>query len=200
MNGRLCPNTILTIQTLFFRAMLGSSVIPLQVLLKWYLLFHPATETWILLEIQESCKNLREVAPSCPILRHLISCGSCFNAQDSSTLLQGAHLSNTERQTTVLWHFSGFPFSHAITVNNYWRASNTQFAGVVLLCTTSNKHPFHYSLKNACVCHWQTLTLIPDTTPLPSISCFLDQACMQDMMRSMMRFPKFMTHTELRII
>lgn len=50
----------------------------------------------------------------------------------------------------------------------------------MLLFAISNKPSFHYLFKDACVCHWQTLTLIPETMLLPSISCFLDQACMWD--------------------
>jgi len=76
--------------------------------------------------------------------------------------------------------FLDSPFSHTGTINNYRRAIRTRFAGAALLCAINNTHPFHYVLKDACACCWKDLTLIPETTLLLSIACFLAQVCVWD--------------------
>lgn len=133
--------------------MLGSSLIPLQVPLKCHLLFHPATDTWILLGIQESCKIPQKLHLTAQV------CGTSFHVVVVSMPKIPAHFCREHTYPTQGGRsrcFSTFldsPFP-TIAVNNYQRASHTQFAGAVLLCAISNEHPFHYLFKDASVCHW----------------------------------------------
>lgn len=162
--------------------MLGSSVIPLQAPVKWHWLFYPVTETWILLGIQESCQNPREGAPYCLGLRGI----SFPVAVVSIPKINPLHFCR-EHRYSIQWNsphrfgtFLDSPFSHAVTANNYQRTIHTCFAGAMFLCLTINMHLFHYVLKDARLCHWKDLTLIPETMLLPSVACFLTQVCMWD--------------------
>lgn len=174
--------------------MLGSSVIPLQAPVKWHWLFYPADDTWILAGIQESCQNPREGAPYSLSLR-----GTSFHAVVVLIpKIHPAHFCRESRYPTQgnrphrFGTFLASPFSQAVTVNHYRRAICTGCAGAVLLRAVSNVHPLHYMFKDARICHWDDLALIPETMLLPSIACFLTQVCMWDTAQSCDDVPKLL--------